>query len=134
MDEEDYIQRSEELLKDDSAYQSMEDNPVQKIYNKINGTVNKLVKAELLTKYGQWTYSIPKLHKLNIPLWPVVAPPWTSTYNLSRIITAVKISDELIWSLDLISNNKLKVSFNAIVLFASIEPNITKDTIHPSHQ
>lgn len=54
MDEEDYIQRSEELLKDDSAYQSMEDNPVQKIYNKINGTVNKLVKAELLTKYGQW--------------------------------------------------------------------------------
>ena len=78
-------------------------------------------------------YGLPKIHKANCPLWPIVSAYGTSTYNLAKYLTILKVytghtSSFVKDSKDLtnklktlkIQENEEMVSFDISALFTSI--------------
>ena len=147
------------LLQDSNVYQPCRD---------LTGQIHRQVQATLCRlkgKYGkdhQWVelhynqllptgnssqptrfYGLPKIHKANCPMGPIVSTCGTSTYNLAKYLTKifkvyvghtssfVKDSNDLmdkLQSIELQDNEEL-VSFDVSALFTSIPVNQALDMV-----
>ena len=105
MDKNSYISKCMTLLQDTNVYQPCRDLTSQ-IHRQVQATLCKCK-----GKYGkehQWAqvqyshllptgntspparfYGLPKIHKANSPLWPIVSACGTSTYNLAKYLTTI---------------------------------------------
>ena len=144
IDKEDYINKSEELLQS-STYKVLTTDPTTKHKNKLISLL-KSIKAEgginestykRLYPTGAGTpkyYGLPKVHKKNIPLRPIVSSIGSVTYEtakeLSRILKPlvgrsphhVKNNQDFIHSLEEIrlKPEECMMSFDVKALFTSI--------------
>ena len=160
MDKSTYIDKCMALLQDTIVYQPCRDltgqihrqvqaNPrklkgkhrkdhqwVQLQYNQLLPTCNSSPPARF--------YGLPKIHKANCPMCPIVSACGTSTYNLAKYLTKilkvyighcssfVKDSKDLtdkLQSIELQDNEEL-VSFDVSALFTSIPVNQALDVIN----
>ena len=109
---------------------------VQLHYNQLLPTGN----SNPLTRF----YGLPKIHKANCPMCPIVSACGTSTYNLAKYLTKilkvyvehtssfVKDSKDLMDKLKSIKpqDNEELVSFDVTALFTSIPVNQAVDVIN----
>ena len=95
-----YVSRSLELLDNNLVYQKLQRDPTITVQNKSNSFV-KLLKAKniidnddakSLMKYNSVPskfYGLPKIHKSNTPLRPIVSTIGSPTYDLSKFIANI---------------------------------------------
>ena len=160
MDKSSYIDKRMALLQDTNVYQP---------YRDLTGQIHRQVQATLCKlkgKHGkdhQWVqlqykqllptgnsspparfYGLPKIHKANCPMRPIVSACGTSTYNLAKYLTKIlkvyvghsssfvedskDLTDKL-QSIKLQDNEEL-VSFDVSALFTSIPVNQALDVIN----
>ena len=160
MDKNSYIDKCMALLQDSNVYQPCRDLTSQ-IHRQVQATLHKLK-----GKYGkehQWVqqqynqllptgnssppvrfYGLPKIHKANCPIRPIVSACGTSTYNLAKYLTKIlkvyighassfiKDSKDLMDKLQSIKlqDNEELVSFDVSALFTSIPVNQALDVIN----
>ena len=88
------------LLNDKETYSMIKNNPNLSIQNKINKLItkwkaNQMIDenmAKIMTTYNGVTpriYGIPKLHKIGIPLRPIVSNITAPTYKLSKMLNDI---------------------------------------------
>jgi hypothetical protein len=91
MNKSDYIDKANTLLKDTETYQPLEIDPSKTTVNRINMKLKHLKDKDKLeeTNYKRIRpndastakfYGLPKIHKENIPLRPIVSLPGSPTY------------------------------------------------------
>ncbi len=91
MDREEYINKANELLQDNSTYKKLDKNPTKTTTSHINKKLKSLKdqrkldnKTYLKIRPSDATtacfYGLPKIHKPNIPLRPIVSLPGSPTY------------------------------------------------------
>ena len=94
----DYIDKANNLLQDPMTYQPLKSDPGKTTMNHINQKLKSLEKQEKIDEntYRQIRpndaitakfYGLPKIHKENIPLRPIVSLPGSPIYNLSKYLT-----------------------------------------------
>ena len=143
----DKLEYDEKLLglSDSATYQVIKKNPICSIEKRLNRYIWKLYKNDKISTYLYKTlrssdsvlpriYGLPKIHKPNVPLRPIVSFIGTATYQLAKFLKqilvplvgntqyTVKNSSEFV---ELISSIKLgksesQVSFDVISLFTSV--------------
>ena len=64
-------------------------------------------------------YGLPKIHKANCPMHPIISACRTSTYNLAKYLTKILKMYKVLQSIELQDNEEL-VSFDVSALFNSI--------------
>ena len=97
----DYIAKMNEIISDTSKFKKIENiDPLLytlRKQDKLNRTINSIKKAQIisesvansLTTYSSTPgimYGLPKVHKPNIPLRPILSANNTTTYNLSKYL------------------------------------------------
>ena len=160
MDKSSYIDKCMALLQDTNVYQPCRDLTGQ-IHRQVQATLCKLkgkhgkdhqwvqLQYKQLLRTGNSSpparfYGLPKIHKANCPMRPIVSACGTSTYNLAKYLTKilkvyighsssfVKDSKDLtdkLQSIKLQDNEEL-VSFDVSALFTSIPVNQALDVIN----
>lgn len=89
-----------DLLNDSSTYKKETKDPSKKIQTTVNNLINKWqknnfidkkLKFKLICHNGQtpYIYGLPKLHKTNIPLRPIVSTVCSATYKLSKFLSEI---------------------------------------------
>ena len=160
MDKNSYIDKCMALLQDTSVYQPCRDLTGQ-IHRQVQSTLCKL--KEKHRKDHQWAqlkykqllpsgnsrpparfYGLPKIHKANCPMQPIVPACGTSTYNLAKYLTKIlkvyighsssfvkdsKDQTDKLQSIRLQDNEEL-VSFDVSALFTSIPVNQALEVIN----
>ena len=160
MDKSSYVDKCMALLQDTNVYQPCRDLTGQ-IHRQVQATLRKLKGKH--GKDHQWVqlqykqllptgnsspparfYGLPKIHKANCPMHPIVSACGTSTYNLAKYLTKilkvyighsssfVKDSKDLTDTLQSIKlqDNEELVSFDVSALFTSIPVNQALDVIN----
>ena len=160
MDKSSYFDKCMALLQDTNVYQPCRDLTGQ-IHRQVQATLCKLKGKH--RKEHQWVklqynqlfptgnsspparfYGLPKIHKANCPMHPIVSACGTSTYNLAKYLAKilqvytghsssfVKDSKDLMDKLQSIElhNNEELVSFDVSALFTSIPVNQALDVIN----
>ena len=102
MDKNDYEEKMLMLLADNKTYERIDSkvNPLKSIKKELNKLLWKFVKEEKITSpvYSMLKcikgvkpkiYGLPKVHKVNLPLRPIVAFVGSPTYNLSKFLIIV---------------------------------------------
>ena len=102
MDKNDYEEKMLMLLADNKTYERIDSkiNPLKSIEKELNKLLWKFVKEEKITSpvYSMLKcikgvtpkiYGLPKVHKVNLPLRPIVAFVGSPTYNLSKFLINV---------------------------------------------
>jgi hypothetical protein len=164
MEETEYNFKMEELLNDDKTYMEIKKDITETIQRKTNEFISNWVKKSYISnqkgtelhRYNSVIskiYGLPKTHKNDCPLRPIVSCVNSATYNISRFFTTilsnvigktdsfVKNSDEMRKELlDLrIPPNHLIISLDVVSLFTCIpndlvihvvEENWTEISIH----
>ena len=108
MDKTEYITKCEPLLQDNSVYQHLSKDTSPAIHKKLVKILqdNKNNNFTSETEYTQLRlhgsnlptarfYGLPKIHKNNMPMHPIVSACGTATYNTAKFIT--KNSSKLLW-------------------------------------
>eukprot|EP00061_Rhincodon_typus_P017339 g45991.t1 len=154
MNKPDYIKEAQALHADTTTYQQVVIDPVQQLGNRIAQTLKRLKDAGQITKTdfmrikpeGTNTpcfYGLPKVHKPDIPLRPIVSLPGAPSRKLAkdlqqRLKHLVDGSPHSIHStqdfLDTlknikISNDEIMISFDVTALFTSIDIPLGKETV-----
>ncbi|XP_044757504.1 uncharacterized protein LOC123315739 [Coccinella septempunctata] len=94
---EEYDQKALNILDDNTTYCQINEDPTKNVQSKLNKIVTKLYKEK---KIGESTYKLlkctnglcpriyflPKIHKLNNPLRPIVSYIGSPLYNLSKYL------------------------------------------------
>ena len=99
MNKEDYARKMEEILNGDD-YEVVKTNPTSKLEKKLNNMLRGLWEAGEINKIGydrlRATYSatpqlygLPKIHKPEVPLRPIVSSIDSPTYNLAKFLTRI---------------------------------------------
>ncbi|XP_028408809.1 uncharacterized protein LOC114531389 [Dendronephthya gigantea] len=100
MNKSDYIDKANTLLKDTATYQPLDTDPNKTTVNHINQKLKQLKDKGKLDErnYSRIRpndastakfYGLPKIHKKNIPLRPIVSLPGSPTYELSKYLAMV---------------------------------------------
>lgn len=102
MDSHDYEQKVFSLLNDNNVYFKLKtkSNPLNKITKDVNAFVHKLFKDKKIMKDKYYWlhcskgvmprfYGLPKIHKINVPLRPIVSFINSPTYNLSKFLAHI---------------------------------------------
>lgn len=103
MKKTDYVQKTEDLLTDTTTYNILKTDPTTKIQKEHNVLIKKLKNnnfisediAKKLTKYNSTTpklYTLPKVHKPDVPVRPIVSSINSITYNLSHHLAEILAS------------------------------------------
>lgn len=148
-----YIQKMTKLLEDKDTYRKIRSDPTTTIQNTNNNIVNKLFKQghidykQKLQLYNTSSiaprlYGLPKVHKENIPMRPIVSSTNVPCYKMAKhigdilknIISTelnIKNSFQLKSKLEKIriENNDILVSFDVISLFTNISTHLAIDII-----
>lgn len=145
MDKKDYLHKAKQLLQDSSTYKKINRDPTNKIQKEINNITNQCIQQNIIDKRTgmQWKslnttapviYFVPKVHKKDIPLRPIVSTIKSPTYNIAKYINNslkhcmhynYQIKDswnfvEYIKKLENIPNDHKIVSFDVSSLFTNI--------------
>ena len=93
MDHAEYISKMENILADSDTYETLRENPIEDfnklVRNVIDATAKKCPDKDLITQFKRvncslaYMYGVPKLHKENCPLRPVISSIGTATRPLS---------------------------------------------------
>ena len=100
MDRRDYIKKAKELLQDPNTYKTIPSDPTMKLKNKL---INKLKKIKIDTRMDDITYrrmyptgavipkfyGLPKVHKENTPLRPIVSSIGSVTYGVAKEVSRI---------------------------------------------
>jgi hypothetical protein len=100
MDKSDYTNKAKALINDTNTYQPLDTDPSKTTVNRINTKLKTLKDQDKLSKqiYDRVRpndatiakfYGLPKIHKENIPLRPIVSLPGSPTYNLSKYLSDI---------------------------------------------
>jgi len=154
MEKEEYNRKMENLLGDSNTYKKETYDLTNKIQTKMNSLINKWLKQNYIDKAtknklichnGQppYIYGLPKLHKNNIPLRPIVSTIGSATYNLSKFLSNIlanilgnneyHIKDS--WDFHnfikdkKIPNDHILVSFDVVSLYTNIPIELAMQSI-----
>ncbi|XP_076061217.1 uncharacterized protein LOC143036997 [Oratosquilla oratoria] len=154
MDKAEYDQKVLSLLQDYQMYTIILHDPTKKLQMKVERELKELKDKRLITE-DVWRkrrpgdsiipkfYGLPKIHRYNIPLRPIVAFRGSPTYNLAsnlskRLRPLVTNSPHMLLnSEDFLSRIKgvkleqgdVMVSFDAQYMFTSIQQDLAKRTL-----
>ena len=152
MDKTDYRDKMDELVNDKQTYEVLKRDPTPALQRKLNSKLLQLKKADAIDirRYNRLRcpvpqpaklYGLPKLHKPNVPMRPIVSFCGSPTYELSKYLTTIlkPLTDEsrhklqstenfidAIKTLQVPDDHKL-VSFDVKSLFTSIPLQLALD-------
>ena len=100
MDQKEYIEKAKELLQDTNTYKTIPSDPNTKLKNRL---INKLKKIKLDTRMDDITYrrmyptgavipkfyGLPKFHKANTPLRPIVSSIGSVSYGVAKELARI---------------------------------------------
>ena len=100
MDKTDYNDKMDSLVNDKQTYEVLKRDPTPALQRKLNNKLLTLKKIDKIDfrRYNRLRcsvlqppklYGLPKLHKPNIPMWPIVSFCGSPTYQLSKYLTNV---------------------------------------------
>ncbi|XP_067622805.1 uncharacterized protein [Eurosta solidaginis] len=148
-----YEEKMKKLLDDRNVYKKIQKDPTQQLMRKNNLIINEMFKQneiELKQKFqlssvaaiAPRIYGLPKIHKKNMPLRPIVSSTKVPCYNLSKHIGVVLkniISEEynIKNSFQLkenlknihIEDDEILISFDVVSLFTNIPIHLAIQTI-----
>ena len=87
MDRDKYNEKILAMLSDEDVYRQLKSDPTAGLERKMNSTLLNLNKCSRLRSSGGLTprfYGLPKIHKQNVPLRPIVSFYTSPTYQLSK--------------------------------------------------
>ena len=146
MDKNKYIQAATLMLSDKKTYEPLKKDPTNTIHNKVNNAIklwndknyiNEITANSLKSSnpLPARFYGLPKIHKLNFPLRPIVSFCGSPTYNLASFynniisnnitppISRIKNSSDFIEKIKNIEvplNHKI-ISLDAVSLFTNVQ-------------
>ena len=145
MDKSDYTNKAKTLINDTNTYQPLDTDPSKTSVNRINKKLKSLKDQDKLNKrtYDQIRpkdatiakfYGLPKIHKDNNPLRPIVSLPGSPTYNLSKYLAdilkpLVSTSPHSVKNVNAflskikdihVEPDEIMISFDVVSLFTSI--------------
>ena len=145
MDKTDYSNKAKELLQDNKTYKKLDKNPTKTTITRINKRLKSLKDEQKLDDKTYHKirpsdattarfYGLPKIHKPNTPLRPIVSLPRSPTYELSKHLASILQSlvktsthsvSNAVTFLQQIKDLKIEpdetmVSFDVVSLFTSI--------------
>ena len=95
----DYDSKLTDLLSDNKTYEKLKGDPTNKYKNKVIKSLQKLEKEGVIDKQlyyklypGEATpsiYGLPKIHKKDVPLRPIVSGIDSVTYNIAKHLTLI---------------------------------------------
>ena len=162
IDKSQYIEKCLALLNDTKVYAPCRDE-TKTIHNKVQKTLRELSTEDGTGRLHGWRktwynrlmpsgttspparfYGLPKIHKSNCPMRPIVSACGTSTYNLAKFLTKilktytgksssfVKDSQDLVQQIQgwEVADDEELVSFDVSALFTSIPVDRALDVIH----
>ena len=152
MDKTDYCDKMDTLVNDKQTYEELKRDPTPALQRRLNGKFLSLKKAGAfdITRYYRLRssvpqppklYGLPKLHKPNVPMRPIVSFCGSPAYQLSKYLTTIlqPLTDESRHKLQSTENfiNSIKtvqiphdhklVSFDVKSLFTSIPLQLALD-------
>ena len=100
MNKADYIEKANTLLNDTNTYTKLDSDPTKTTTTRINNQLKTLKDKKKLniTTYNHLRssdatiakfYGLPKIHKPDIPLRPIVSLPGSPTYNLAKHLASI---------------------------------------------
>ena len=100
MDKKDYTDKMDSLVNDKQTYESLKRDPTPALQWRLNGKLLDLKKTETIdlqlyyrlrcrVPQSAKLYGLPKLHKPNIPMRPIVSFCGSPTYQLSKHFTNI---------------------------------------------
>nr|VZI35509.1 unnamed protein product [Spirometra erinaceieuropaei] len=95
LDKTDYIQKANTLLDDRQAYLRCDDEPMRKLLTQLDKTLAEMQTNKVISKSVRLAvkptdsaaprfYGLPKVHKVDVPLRPIVSLRGASTFNLAK--------------------------------------------------
>ena len=162
MGKKDYTDKMDSLVNDKQTYEPLKRDPTPALQRRLNGKLLDLKKADTIdiqlyyrlrcrVPQSAKLYGLPKLHKPNIPMRPIVSFCGSPTYQLSKHLTNIlkPLTDksrhrlqstdnfiDAIKTIQIPDDHKL-VSFDVKSLFTSIPLQLaldcTKTAINKSH-
>ena len=102
MDKPEYDKKLLGLLSDSATYHVIFKNPICSIEKRLNRYILKLYKNDKNSTYLYRTlrssdsvlprmYGLPKIHKPNVPLRPIVSFIGTATYQLAKFLKQILV-------------------------------------------
>ena len=100
IDKSDYIKKAKELLQDTNTYRTIQVDPTSKLKNKLINILRK-IKAETGMQENTYRkmyptgasppkfYGLPKIHKKNIPLRPIVSSIGSVSYGVAKELARI---------------------------------------------
>ena len=100
MDRSQYSDKMSILLQDEDTYHRITLNPTTRIEKQLSEAINSLYRKELISdstfkrlnlqhSYPPQMYGLPKRHKENIPMRPIVAAIGSPTHELAKELTPI---------------------------------------------
>ena len=143
MDKKDYTDKMDSLVNEKQTYEPLKRDPTPALQRRLNGKLLDLKKTETIdiqlyyrlrcrVPQSAKLYGLPKLHKPNIPMRPIVSFCGSPTYQLSKHLTNIlkPLTDK--------SRHKLKSTDNFIDATYSetlpLWPRYVDDTITAVHE
>ena len=144
LNKDDYNQKMNDLLKD-ASYKRLRNNPTTKVEKKVadalkevenKGGLSTSQRKSLTNKYSTppQLYGLPKIHKKDTPLRPIVSSIDSPTYKLAKHLanilqplvgttsSYVKDSEDFVKKLETtdVQHNDIMVSFDVVSLFTKV--------------
>nr|VZI20302.1 unnamed protein product [Spirometra erinaceieuropaei] len=154
MNREDYNEKAKALLDDREFYRPTQKSQAKAVADRLSKLPREYLYKNVITE-NEWHqmratdtalarfYGLPKIHKANVPLRPIVALKGSPTYNLAKWMysnlkflqgsstTSVRSASQFL--IDLrgrrIQSDEIMVSFDVTSLFTSIPPNVVREVL-----
>ncbi|BHF73432.1 hypothetical protein SprV_0401651300 [Sparganum proliferum] len=154
MNRVDYNEKAQALLDDQQSYKSTPPSRAKSMIGQLTGLLNRLKRNSAIS-LDEWRqmkptdtalarfYGLPKIHKPNVPLRPIVALKGSPTYNLSKWMarklnflregsrTSINSASQFLADIrgKVVRPDQIMVSFDVVSLFTSIPPDLARDVL-----
>nr|VZI32476.1 unnamed protein product [Spirometra erinaceieuropaei] len=141
-------------LDDQQSYKSTPPSRAKSMIGQLTGLLNRLKRNSAIS-LDEWRqmkptdtvlarfYGLPKIHKPNVPLRPIVALKGSPTYNLSKWMarklnflregsrTSINSASQFLADIrgKVVRPEQIMVSFDVVSLFTSIPPDLARDVL-----
>ena len=149
MDRVDYNTKMENLLNDPNTYLQLRSNPLSRIQSTFNSRLKEITKDVIFDCKRfirrlpslPYMYGLPKIHKPNVPLRPIISNRGAPSYHLAKWLASILTpflgsfsESHVINNLDFIRklNNLTNcdgkmISYDVVSLFTNVDLNCTLD-------
>ena len=132
MDHDKYDRKMQEILNDDQTYRNLKKNPAPTLKGSIPDKLYEMLRSS--AGQNPLMYGLPKVHKPNIPMCPIISFVKSPTYQLSKHLSdllsplvgqspsAVRNSREFVQLIttQTLAEDEMLVSFGVVSLFMTI--------------